>query len=293
MEMHQVRYFLALCEELNFTRAAARCNVAQPSLTRAVKKLEEELGGPLFRRERNLTHLTDLGRLMKPHLESIYTSSQAARSQADDFRGLKRAPLKLGVMCTIGPARLISFFDRLNKDAPNVELSLHESPGEGLVEEMMQGELDIALVGLPEYPERFDARPLFTERYVIAFYKGHRFEAMNAVPLKQLDKEDYLDRTNCEYLDHFDALGIPMPCDVNIRYESEREDWIQAMILAKIGCSVMPESLPVLPGILTRVLIEPDLARDISLVTVAGRRFSPAVKTFVHLAERYDWETAM
>ena len=168
MEMHQVRYFLALCEELNFTRAAAKCNVAQPSLTRAVKKLEEELGGPLFRRERNLTHLTDLGRLMKPHLESIYTSSQAARSQADDFRGLKRAPLKLGVMCTIGPARLISFFDRLNKDAPNVELSLHESPGEGLVEEMMQGELDIALVGLPEYPERFDARPLFTERYVIA-----------------------------------------------------------------------------------------------------------------------------
>ena len=64
MEMHQVRYFLALCETLNFTRAAQRCNVAQPSLTRAIKNLEEELGGPLFRRERNRTHLTDLGRLV-------------------------------------------------------------------------------------------------------------------------------------------------------------------------------------------------------------------------------------
>ncbi len=58
MEMHQVRYFLAVCETLNFTRAAERCNLAQPSLSRAIKKLEDELGGLLFRRERNRTHLT-------------------------------------------------------------------------------------------------------------------------------------------------------------------------------------------------------------------------------------------
>jgi DNA-binding transcriptional LysR family regulator len=63
MEMHQVRYFLAICETLNFTRAAERCHVSQPALTRAIKKLEEELGGPLFRRERNLTHLTELGQV--------------------------------------------------------------------------------------------------------------------------------------------------------------------------------------------------------------------------------------
>ena len=66
MEMHQVRYFLALCEELNFTRAAERCNVAQPSLTRAIKQLEEELGGALFHRERANTHLSELGRTLSP-----------------------------------------------------------------------------------------------------------------------------------------------------------------------------------------------------------------------------------
>ncbi len=60
MEMHQVRYFLAVARTRNFTRAAEECNVSQPSLTRAIQKLEGELGGPLFRREHSLSHLTDL-----------------------------------------------------------------------------------------------------------------------------------------------------------------------------------------------------------------------------------------
>jgi len=64
--MHQIRYFLAVCETLNFTRAAEACNVSQPSLTRAIKGLEDELGGPLFRRERNNTHLTGLGETTRP-----------------------------------------------------------------------------------------------------------------------------------------------------------------------------------------------------------------------------------
>ena len=102
MEMHQVRYFLAVCDTLNFTRAAKRCHVSQPALTRAIKKLEEELGGPLFRRERTLTHLTDLGRMMKPHLAQSLACARAALVTAQDFRRLEKAPLNLGIM---SPAR--------------------------------------------------------------------------------------------------------------------------------------------------------------------------------------------
>src|SRR5882724_7842369 len=67
MEMHQVRYFLAVAEELNFTRAAEKCNVSQPSLSRAIQMLEQEFGGPLFWRERGRTHLTELGQMIRPH----------------------------------------------------------------------------------------------------------------------------------------------------------------------------------------------------------------------------------
>ena len=79
MEMHQVRYFLAVAEELNFTRASEKCNVTQPSLSRAIKLLEEELGGPLFRRERESTRLTDLGHWSVP-IFSRFTITRSWRS---------------------------------------------------------------------------------------------------------------------------------------------------------------------------------------------------------------------
>ena len=96
MEMHQIRYFLAVADCLNFTRAAETCNVTQPALTRAIQKLEEELGGLLFRRERKLTHLTDLGHLVRPQLEAILSQSEQAKTTAKSFLQLKDAPLKLG-----------------------------------------------------------------------------------------------------------------------------------------------------------------------------------------------------
>jgi len=85
MEMHQVRYFLAVAEELNFTRASEKCNVTRPSLSRAIKILEEELGGPLFRRERESIRLTDLGNLVRPHLQSVYDHSRLVRRLSQDF----------------------------------------------------------------------------------------------------------------------------------------------------------------------------------------------------------------
>jgi regulatory helix-turn-helix LysR family protein len=85
MHMHQVRYFLALCEEHSFTRAARRCGVAQPSLTRAVKLLEEELGGKLFDRHLRETRLTELGNLVRPDVAQIEKSAAVAKRKAEKF----------------------------------------------------------------------------------------------------------------------------------------------------------------------------------------------------------------
>jgi DNA-binding transcriptional LysR family regulator len=289
MEMHQVRYFVALCETLNFTKAADNCGVAQPSLTRAIQKLEEELGGPLFSRERGLTHLTDLGRLMRGHLEAVYESSEAARLEAQSFRKMEKGAIRLGAMCTIGPSRLIGFLKRFRRDLPSATVTIQDAPGHVTVKRLLEGEVDSALVALPDLPDRLDCIPLFGERYVVAFCPGHRFEAMDVVPLRELDKEDYLSRVNCEYPAHFGALGLPDPADVNVCYESEREDWIQAMILAGLGCAVMPEFLPMSPGISTRPVVEPEISRQVVLATVAGRRFSPTLRAFVAMARRHDW----
>ncbi|MGE5505126.1 MAG: LysR family transcriptional regulator [Actinomycetota bacterium] len=290
MELHQVRYFLALADCLNFTRAAEGCGVTQPALTKAIRKLEDEVGGQLFRRERGLTHLTDLGALLRPHFDAIMQASELARLEAAGWRRLDKAPVRLGVMCTIGPMRMVPFFRRLRREVPALEMAVTDAPGADLVRRLMEGDLDVAFIGLPSLPERLDRRPLYRERFTVAFAAGHRFEAMDVVPLAELDTENYLNRVNCEYPDHFAALGIPDPsANARVCYASEREDWIQAMILAGLGCAVMPEFLPMLPGIATRPLVEPEISREICLVTVAGRQFSPALKAFVGLARRHPW----
>jgi DNA-binding transcriptional LysR family regulator len=117
MEMHQVHYFLAVADTLNFTRAAEQCHVSQPALTRAIQQLEEELGGLLLRRERKLTHLTDFGRLIEPHLRQLFADAEAARTTARKFLNLQEAQIRLGVMCTQS-ARRGSWVSSLASDRP-------------------------------------------------------------------------------------------------------------------------------------------------------------------------------
>jgi LysR family hydrogen peroxide-inducible transcriptional activator len=118
VELHEIRYFLARSQTLNFTKAAESCHVSQPALTRAIQKMEDELGGLLFSRERGNTHLTELGRMLKPHLEEVVTRTQAAKETASRFLRLEGAHLSLGVMCTIGPLRFVSFLARSAPSTP-------------------------------------------------------------------------------------------------------------------------------------------------------------------------------
>ncbi len=292
MEMHQVRYFLAVCETLNFTRAAKHSNVSQPSLGRAIGKLEQELGGPLFRRERNLSHLTDLGRLMKPYLENIYSSSEAARVEAKSFREIETAPLNLGIMCTIGPARITTLISKLHHEIPGIRLSTHEAVPDELVDRLLEGSLDVALFGMPkELPARLDKLPLYRERYVVAFPPDHRFEKQNAVKLRDMHEEPYLARLNCEYTEFVGELLAEQGVSLDIRYQSEREDWIQSMILAGMGSSFMPEYLSMHVNLPRRLIVDPEFTRQIELITVCGRRLSPAVDAFVRMVRTHDWNS--
>jgi len=112
---------------------------------------------------------------------------------------------------------------------------------------------------------------------------------MNTVPVSELDDETYLARANCEYPDYYSDRVGDLTVRFKVRYESEREDWIQAMILAGLGCSFMPEYLPLFPGIKTRALVEPEIFREVSLLTVRGRRFTLVLETFVRTVKAYNW----
>ena len=154
MEMHQVRYFLAVARLLNFTRAAEECHVAQPSLTRAIKQLEEELGGELFRRERNLTHLSELGHRMLPLMQQCFDSAQAAKQVATSIKKGAIAPLSIALPFTVNIEILLPFLKELVRAMPGLNLKFVRGSSAEVSEHLKKGSADLAVA--PRFTESWD-----------------------------------------------------------------------------------------------------------------------------------------
>jgi DNA-binding transcriptional LysR family regulator len=289
MEMHQVRYFLALADTLNFTRAAEQAHVSQPALTRAIQQLETELGGPLFRRERANTHLSELGRIMRPYLEAILAQSEAARDHAQRL-AQAGASLHVGVMCTIGPAMVSDVIAAFSRGHPDVELRVSDLPAGDLCERLARGDIDLGLYAGPEpLAERFHGLPLFQERFVICVPPEHRLAQQNVVRGADLHGERYVNRANCEYLDFARDRFREAGATLNRVFSSERDDWVQGMIKAGLGFGFFPELSVTDPALVTRELVDPEFVRTVQLVTVRGRPHAPAVGAFLQPARAVPW----
>ena len=294
MDIHHIRYFLAVCETLNFTRAAEKCNVTQPALSRAIQQLEEEVGGLLFRRERNLTHVTDLGLLMKPRLQQIVDGLSDVKRDARRFLTLEEANITLGIMCTISPRRLTGLLAEFGRKFPGVSIKLVEGVARDLADKIEKGEIDLAIMANPEgFSERIEAHSLYGERFVIAFPEQHRFAIMNGIPMREIHGENYLRRINCEYRDTLSRIADECHADAPLVFASEREDWIQNMVAGGLGICIIPEFSAVIPGIQVRPLVDPEVSRDVSLIWMAGRRHSPAVSAFIKLARGHPWPESL
>jgi LysR family hydrogen peroxide-inducible transcriptional activator len=291
MEMQQIIYFRALCDELNFTRAAARCKVSQPSLTRSIKNLEEEFGGALFHRERSNTHLSELGRIVKPHLDEVFNQAQAAARQAQSFRELKATRLKLGIMCTIAPTDLVSLLGNVRTRHPGIQLEIGDAVAAKIDGDLGKGKLEVAIFckAGEERDARFHYLPLFRERFVIAVAEDHALAKLKEVRVPDLIGTPYLQRTNCEYGDFARTAFNQQGLFNKTVYSSDRDDWILAMAAAGMGYSFMPERSARQPGVVAKPLVDPEFWREVSLVTVRGRPHSPAVGALVHEAMLGTW----
>ncbi len=293
MEMQQVRYFLALARALNFTRAAESCNVTQPALTRAIQALEAELGGRLFHRERNQTHLSELGRLMLPYIQSIHAQADAARMRAKSVGRMKNVELKIGAMCTLSPNLLSDFIVAFQRANDGVDLNVTDGAAKQLFHQLSAGEREIGVVGYPgEIDDRFHALPLFRERFVAVLPRDHRLANQKEVRIAELDDEPYVNRINCEMGDFAQQEFAKQGVSVRVVFRSERDDWVLGMIRSGMGWGFFPESCEFPRDVAVRPLVEPEFSRAVSLVTVRGRPHSPAVGAFVKAARSFAWSSA-
>jgi DNA-binding transcriptional LysR family regulator len=288
--MSQIKYVLASAKTLNFTKAAANCNVSQPALTKAIKTLEAQLGAPLFHRESKRVLLSEFGQSMLPHLRHIIAEADAAQILADNFRLLNEVPVRLGVMSTVGHVRLSRFLAKYQTDYHGVEVAVSEDSVAVLKSKLEAGDLDLAILNpLDGLGDGFNVTELYNERYIVIIPPGHALSDLNAIKLADLSGLPYVDRLACEMREMVIGVCQDMGMELYARFRSEREDWVQAMVLARIGFAFMPEYSVTLPELLQRPLVEPSLSRTISMINVSGRLFSPAVAALVRSAQSFGW----
>lgn len=272
MEMHQIRYFLAVCDHGSFTRAAQFTYISQPSLTQAIKKLEEELGGELFLRDRSGCSLTNLGRLVEPGIRNIFRETQTTKAEAIRFTRLNTIPLRIGLTPTIGAQRLSPFFARYQCEYPHIELELIVDSEPALLRQLELEQVDLLISAPTEFlGEPYHSILIYEERYVAAFSADHRFNQLAKIRLIDIQTEPYLDRLNCELKEKLKHICQDQEIKLYAAYRSNSEEWILHMVRAGIGVALMPEyTLPKnSENIKWRYLSEPEIKRKVYAIHAA------------------------
>jgi DNA-binding transcriptional LysR family regulator len=289
MEMHQVRYFLATVSELNFTKAAEKSNVTQPSLTRAIKQLEDELGGDLFRRERPQAQLTELGQRMYPHLKRCYESALEARSLASAIKSGEIGTLRLVLSETINLEPLTRHLAELNRLFNRLEIKLLRGTAPEIVKLLKSGEAELAIAAdLGEGWERLDRWPLFSEEFGLMFSAKHRFASRSAIDVDELRQERWLRRTYCELAEKAAALIRSHSLDVDRGHELTSERDLIALIETDLGVAFAPRSS--CPRTLKQAPVKGvEMRRTVYLYGVAGRERTAVASAFLKLLRATDW----
>ena len=290
MEMHQIRYFLAVCRALNFTRAAEECNVAQPSLTRAIKLLEAELGGDLFRRERNLSHLTDLGQRMLPLMQQCYDTAQGVKSLATSIKKGEVATLRLALSRTIDMGLLIPFLSELMRAMNGLELKFLRGTGNEIADFMKQGDADLAIGGpMAESWDRLDAWPLFTEGFALIVNVEHRLASRTSVEVDDLRQERLLTRSYCELQEQLAARLRSQNLTESHSHEVMSERDLMSLLDGNFGVAIAPRSASIATSLRRVPVTTLDLTRTVYLYSVVGRPRSGPAATLMKQLQAADW----
>ena len=290
MEMHQIRYFLAAARVKFKVRAAEECNVAQPSLTRAIQQLEGELGGDLFRRERKLSHLTDLGQRMLPLMQQCYDMAQGAKSLAGSIKRGEIASLRLALSHTVDISLLVPFLAELNRAFNGLELKFLRGNGMEVAEKLKQGDAEIGIAGpLDESWARFDVWPLFTESVLLVVNAKHRLAGRPAADLEELTQERLLLRPYCEQAEQMAALLRSRNIASAHTHELSSERDLLSLLEANIGVAVVPRSITIPETLIRLPINEFPINRTVYLYAVAGRARGGAATTFMKQLNSADW----
>jgi DNA-binding transcriptional LysR family regulator len=290
MEMHQVRYFLAVAKNRNFTRGAEECNVSQPSLTRAIKQLELEFGGDLFRRERPQAQLTALGERMLPLLRQCHDSALSARDLALSMKKGEVASLRLALSHTFGINPLVPHLNEVRRRFERLDCRLLRGTAAEVIELLKSGEAELGIASdVGEGWDRLDRWPLFTEDFILLVNAQHRLANRPAIEVTDLQQEHLLLRSYCEHADAIAALLRSSGLDIEHSFQVTSESDLMSMLASDLGVAIVPRSTSTPPTLARLAINGLELSRSVNLYGVAGRQRTPVASLVMKMLRAADW----
>jgi LysR family hydrogen peroxide-inducible transcriptional activator len=294
MELHQLRYFVAVAESRSFSRGAAACAVAQPSLSQQVQKLEAELGQRLFDRLGRTIALTDAARALLPRARRVLAEVEAAGRAVTDEVQDGRGTLAVGAIPTIAPFVLPGAAAEFTRANPAAELVLREDFTVNLVEALAKAELDLCVCSLPLDDERIAHEELATEPLLVAAASGHRFAcdiAKNGRRACQRLRPEDLDGEPAVVLHELHCLGQQVKSFCRQRRLSPRIvcrttqlATVRGLVAKGLGVSLVPQMCAAADrdgGCTYCPVDDPDLHRTIVVAWHAGRGRSRLAERFI------------
>ena len=283
MDFRLLEYFLAVCEELHFTKAAVQLGISQPTLSQQIRLLEERVGMPLFQRIGKRNYLTEAGQTLKEHALNIFHELEQAQSEINELKGMQRGRLTIGCSGNHLLTRtLISFHQK----QPGISISVVELATEETRAGLLANKLDLGVVFLPLEDEQLVSKELYTEELCLAVAKQHPLAAAAAVKLDQLTEvplilfpEKFLVR---QMVDSYSAQsGVQL----QPAFELSTMDSMLQMVRLGVGATILPRSYLLQgsdPSIRTVPIVEPVPQKKVGIVYRKQTFLSTAMLTFIN-----------
>ena len=206
MDILHLKYFVEVAIHKNFTKAAQALSVSQPSISKLVKGLEEELQVTLLDRSQRKVELTDTGKVVFEQALKILEMVNDLRSSVSELSNLNKGTIKMGLIPTSGVTLFPNVLAGFKKDYPQIEIQMFEYSGKLLEQKVAQGEVDLGVIILPVDSEMFEIIPLYTEELVVIAYREHWLSTQKSITLADLKNEDIILFAE-EYILHDVVIG--------------------------------------------------------------------------------------
>ena len=240
IDLYLLRYFIAVVETGNFTRAAERAFVTQPTLSAGIKKLEGQIGQPLFERTNRRVFLTDAGTRFLPRAKAIMHECNLAMQAIEGSED--RTVLRLGLLVTIAHRRVGEFLLEYRKFEPDITIEVFDGTEQELLNRLDERSIDYAL-SLKRSDNPDEALPLKSEKYVFILPKDHPLSGRNELSATDLREENMIVRSRCEALSETSRYFTDHNVRPRLVYRTENDARAVAMVAAGLGGTLVPESL--------------------------------------------------